>query len=228
MTEQIREPEWPRERSLSRYKELTGIDIPAILKDGGTWVDIGPGETMNAMNPLVGQDRLSLYAIGPHIRDVPKGIKFELGLVPDDQNFLNSLRGKAKLVTDIYGALSYAQNPLRVLIYGAMLIHGNGLFVGFTELLRIGDLATWSRITNFFRSELNLGVSFQTVGVIGDASGIFSACLRVVVSGDVPTSENFFDVCARADAIVGRMSKAEALWVSEDGLATIWRTKYLT
>jgi hypothetical protein len=222
-----REPQWPKERDLARYNELAGFDIRKLLGAGGLWIEVGIGKSARPMRPLIGQSGVELKAIAPHYRALPKGISLTLGCVPDDQGFLVENRGRARLVTDIFGAVSYCDDPIQALIYGALLLRAGGVFVAFTELRRIGDLETWDRITQFFHDRLHQEIGFQTVYMLGDASRQFSTYLRIRIDGQSPGRAALASLLKDAQRKIGTPQRDQALWTSSDESAKIFRTRYL-
>ncbi len=221
----IQEPPWPKERDLARYNALVGFEIQEHLRGGGLWIDIGVGKGARPMRPLIGQPGVTLKAISPHYRALPTGISLTTGHVPEHVGFLAGNRGRGRLVTDIFGAVSYCDDPIQALIYGALLLRADGVFVAFTELRRLGDLETWDRTTEFFHDRLHQDITFQTVFVLGDSSGKFSTCLRIRIQGkSSPTAlSNIFKGARRA---IGIPQRGEPLWISSDKSAKIWRTDY--
>src|ERR1700734_3060579 len=109
----IQEPMWPKERDLSRYNTLVGFEIQKLLKPGGLWIDIGVGKNAKPMRPLIGRPSVVLKAISPHYRTLPTGIALTTGHVPEHVDFLAENRGHARLVTDIFGAVSYCDDPVQ-------------------------------------------------------------------------------------------------------------------
>jgi len=221
------EPQWPKERDLARYDELAGFDIRKLLGDGGLWIEVGIGKSARPMRPLIGQPGVELKAIAPHYRALPKGISLTLGCVPDDHGFLVENRARARLVTDIFGAVSYCEDPVQALIYGALLLGAGGVFVAFTELRRIGDLETWDRITQFFHDRLHQQIAFQTVYVLGDASRQFSTYLRIRIEGKAAGRAASATLFKDAQRKIGAPHRDQALWTSSDESAKIFRTRYL-
>jgi len=222
------EPGWPKQRNLDRYNLLVGGDIEAILKEGGLWIDIGPGEEADPMRPLVGRPGVTLKAIGPHLRRFPDEIAFTNGMVPEDTAFLAENRGKARLVTDIFGAVSYCDNPVHALIYEALLLGESGMCVAFTELERFGDLGAWGRITEYFRTRLEQEITFQSVSVFGDASRRFSTELRIRCDCKRPSEAQLNELLLAADRDIGVPRPGERLWISSDNTAEIRRVEYIS
>jgi hypothetical protein len=222
-----REPLWPRERDLDRYNQLAGFDIRKHLDTGGLWIEVGIGKSGRSMRPLIGQPGVELKAIAPHYRALPKDISLTLGCVPDDHGFLAENRGRARLVTDMFGGVSYCEDPLQGLIYGALLLGNGGVFVTFTMLHRMGDLESWDRIAQFFHDRLNQQISFQAVYMLSDASGQFSTYLRIRVEGKAKAKATLSSLFKAAQRTIGVPRRNQSLWTSPDGSAKIFRTDYL-
>ncbi len=206
---------------------LLGIDLAKIMEKGGLWIEIGPGADALPMLPFIGRKGTMLAAIGPHYRSLPAGILFSEGTIPEDTKFFRAHRAKARLVTDVYAAVSYCQDPIQAVIYGSLLLGEEGQFLAFTELYRFGDLPTWERITEFFRVKLKQSISFETMSVLGDASKAFSTCLRVRVRGRSPGSASLRQLFNEAARYIGIPVKSRTLWEAEDRSASISRVDYL-
>ncbi len=222
------EPTWPTGRSVERYNLLLGIDLAALLAEGGLWIEIGPGTNALPMLPFVGRKDVSLTAIGPHPRSLPEGIQFAQGMVPEDKTFFATNRARARLVTDVYGAVSYCKDPVQALIFGSLLLARGGVFLAFTELYRFGDLPNWERITEFFRIKLRQVLSFETISVRGDASKTYSTCLRVRVQGPSLKSKCLDEIFDEAARSVGIPVPTRTLWTAEDRSASISRVDYVS
>lgn len=222
-----REPLWPKERDLDRYNVLAGFEIQKYLSNGGLWIEIGIGKSARPMRPLIGVPGVELKAIAPHHRALPAGISVTTGYVPDDTDFMAENRGQAKLVTDIFGAVSYCEDPIQALIYGSLLLGANGVFIAFTELRRLGDLDAWDRITRFFGDRLHQQIEFQTVFVLGDASQQFSTYLRIRIQGKSTRRAALSRIFKEARRTIGMPQRDAPLWISSDKSAKIWRTDYL-
>ena len=223
-----REPDWPNERDLARYSELCGVDIGTFLSGGGHWIDVGPGKTARAQRALLGVAGVSLTAIGPHTRAFPPGIRFVRGSVPEDPDFLADAARTARLVTDVYGAVSYAGDPLDALLYEALLLADDGVLVAFTELERFGEADAWARVVDFFRVGLGQAAQFERVSIIGDAVPRPFVCLRVTVrGGPAGGADRLAALRDEAARRVGAARPGAVLWSSDDGLAQIRRVDYV-
>lgn len=220
------EPTWPAQRGLKRYDALLGIDLGRMLEAGGLWIEIGPGTEALPMLPFLRRPGVELEAIGPHSRALPDGIAFTQGIVPEDEVFFAAHRGRARLVTDVFGALSYYDDPIRALLYGALLLADGGLFLGFTELYRFGDLSTWEKTTEFFRQTLNQRISFETIPVLGDATKKYATGLRVRVQGPAAVNTPLGDIFEEAARQIGRPAHTSTLWAADDCSASISRVDY--
>lgn len=221
-----REPQWPRERVLDRYNALAGFEIQHHLRDGGLWIEIGVGKGALPMRPLIGKPGVTLKAIAPHQRALPAGISLTSGCVPDHVDFLSENRGRARLVTDIFGSVSYCEDPVQALIYGALLLSRDGVFVAVTMLHRLDDLDTLHRISSFFHHRLHQAITFQTMFVLSDASGEFSTYLRIRIEGGAKRRAALPTILKDARRAIGRPRQDVPLWISKDKSARIWRVCY--
>jgi hypothetical protein len=220
------EPLWPAQRGLDRYEMLLGIDIATILTSGGMWIDVGPGVEALPMLPFVDRPDVRLKCIGPHPRTLPAGIEFTAGAVPDDAAFLERNAGKAKLVTDVYSSISYSDDPLLALAYCALLLDPGGTCGVFTELKRVGDLTTWDRAIQFFRSELHVAMSFHAFSIVEDASGSIATALRIHATSEGIENVSFSAIASLLHARVGNPVPSGTIWEAPDKSARIQRIDY--
>jgi hypothetical protein len=220
------EPPWPKERNLARYNALVGFKIQNYLRDGGLWIDVGVGQDARPMRPLIGRPGVTLKAISPHFRKLPAAISLTTGTIPEHTGFLAENRGRAQLVTDVFGAVSYCDDPLQALIYGALLLRPGGTLVAFTELRRVGDLDTWDRITEFFNSRMQQTITFETVFAWGDSSKHFSTYLRISIQGAPRRTLSFPRLLQASRRMLGKPRRGKLLWVASDRSAKIWRANY--
>lgn len=220
------EPLWPTQRGLDRYNALLGADISALLSGGGMWVDIGPGLEALPMLPFLGRSDVELRGIGIHARAFPATIEFTLGEVPGDVAFFDAHAGKATLVTDVYSSVSYSDDPLLALAYCGLLLKAGGTCGAFTELKRIGDLATWDRAIRFFRSELHLTMTFEAVAIVEDASKAIATALRIRATRERVATPSFSEVAALLHAQVGHPVASGTIWEAPDRSARIVEVAY--
>jgi hypothetical protein len=220
------EPQWPAQRGRERYESLLNIDIAAQLANGGTWIDVGPGMDALPMRPFLDRSEVSLVCVGPHARTLPAQIDFTLSQVPDDDAFFSRWAGKARLVTDVYGSVSYSHDPLLAAAYCALLIEPGGTFAAFTELERIGGLPTWDRAIQFFRRELQVTLTLHAVSIVEDASRKFATALRMVATRDATVAIRLADATDQLHRDIGRPAAAGTIWEAPDHSARIARIEY--
>ena len=205
---------------------MAGFEIGPFMDRGGVWIDVGVGKDALPMRPLIGRPGIKLKGLSPHHRKLPKGITLIIGQVPEDTDLLPENRGRSRLVTDIFGAVSYCDDPVQSLIYEALLLNEGGIFIAFTELYRLGDIDTWDRITAFFHERLRQSISFQTVYSWGDSLKRYSTYLRIRVEGKSKTKAALPNIFKRARLAIGMPQRREPLWTSPDRKAKIWRMRY--
>jgi len=221
------EPLWPTQRGLERYNSLLGVDIATILAGGGAWIDIGPGVEALPMHPFLGRPDVALQSIGSHPRTLPAGIEFTLGEVPANTAFLERYAGKAKLVTDVYSSISYSEDPLLALVYCGLLLEAGGTCGAFTELKRIGGLATWDRAIQFFRRELHVVLSLEALSIVEDASQSVATALRIRATRERVEAVSLAAAGALLHARVGHPVPSGTIWESPDQSARIVQVDYV-
>ena len=178
------------------------------------------------MLPFLDRADVSLVCIGPHPRTLAPRIDFTLSTIPDDQAFFERWSGKARLVTDVYGSVSYGDDPLRALAYCSLLLEPGGICAAFTELERIGGLATWNRAIQFFRRELQVTMTLMAVPIVEDASQSFATALRIQATRQQAGQVTLHVLVARLHDEVGRPMPSNTIWESPDKTARIQRIEY--
>jgi hypothetical protein len=220
------EPLWPTQRGLPRYQSLLDIDISQVLANGGTWIDVGPGVEALPMLPFVDRPGVKLMCIGRHARSFPPAIEFREGSVPEDLDFLAAAEGTATLVTDVYSSVSYGGDPYLALAYCALLLKPGGVCGVFTELKRLGDLATWDRAIQFFRTDLHTHLSFEALSIFEDASQSVATALRIRARREEALPINFNRLAASLQQRIGRPAVAGTIWKAADSSAAIRQVDY--
>lgn len=146
-------PTWPRERDLATYAKYTCINFDHELSDGKTWIDIGcrTGKAMSETRKLY---NACLIGINAHEIDVLTGIKSIFAEIPREKSVYNHFKKSAHLLTDIYGAFTYDNDPIAALIYEACLLKPNGKAVIISLEAKFGNRVNRLELQHFF--ELNL------------------------------------------------------------------------
>lgn len=203
---------WPSRRPLSRYEEMTDLPISDLLNPGDTWIDIGPGTNAQALGEMV-EKGIFLMGITPHKMEIPLGVNMSAGFVPDNKEFLDSHLLNSKLVTDVYAAFSYADDPLEVLVYETLLLKEGGQYRAVSEPERIGDAADHAKIMEFGEKYLGVKLSFSQFLTWADARQEWEYELRVSGKriGD-PVSFDLNELMQIAQKEVGVAQKDEKLF----------------
>lgn len=172
----LTQPNWPMNRGLERYKELTGFH-PERIRENGIWIDIGPGANALALSQLKRDDILKV-GISGHQVDAPSDIHIAYGFFPEvDLEHLNIQ--KVDLITDIYSAFSYSDYPLRVLMAQlSMLKKGGELFI-FSEKYKINDFVTWYKLADILAPLMGVDLSFKVKEVFADANQVKEDALLI-------------------------------------------------
>lgn len=221
-------PDWPAQRSLDRYEHLVGWSIRRLLHDGGVWIDIGPGTHAVALRELDGLPGISLVGLTPDSVDVSgTGILVEHGQLPHAEEFLSRFCGKCRVVTDVFSATTYVDDPACALL-SLSCLPGNGGKVGiFTELDKFGVVDTWGALERFFTSQTGQKLTFQPFNIRGDAEPIWVDCLRVTIEGK--SRLTVADLPALKDMLhseIGAPRVGREIWKTKDGKAVISEINY--
>lgn len=219
-------PNWPNNRNLARYNELTGIDIAGELAGGDVWIDVGAGKTAKPMAEMTGKN-LKLVAVGAHRMDLPDGIEEVSARIPESSSVMSAFQRRARLVTDVFGAVSYSPNPADVLIYEALLLKPGARAVVFTQADKLGSCGTWDNIRYFFAEYLNQSIEFSLVENFADANKRCELGLRIHIKANSQEILECYDqLFERSRKEIGAPKIGMTLWRSKDDLVEIKRVDY--
>jgi hypothetical protein len=221
-------PEWPAQRNLDRYEHLVGFSIRDQLKSGGICIDIGPGTHAVALRELAAIPGVSLVALTPDSVDVSgTSIHAEQGRIPDAKDFLSRFSGKCRVVTDVFSATTYVDDPALSLLSLSCLPDRDGTVGIFTELDKFGAADTWEALTCFFSRETGQKLRFERFNIRGDAEPIWVDCLRVTIEGRSCRTVDELPVLKEAlHAEIGVPQVGREIWKTKDGRATISEIHY--
>ncbi len=215
---------WPSRRDLPRYEEMTQIPIQIILERGDSWLDIGPGSNARALCGMLDKEGVRLVGMTPHQLEAPLSIDIFVGSVPENISFLEDNFLKFKLVTDIYAAVSYSEDPVKALIYESLLLQlspspdDEARLAIVTDVGRFGTIDDYERIKVFAKEHLGVQLDFSHFSTWADALQRPEFELRIIgkrISNDITTDklEALFEL---ADKELGaRMKGNNATFVVE-------------
>lgn len=218
-------PTWPNERDLARYASYSAIDFTKELSDGEIWIDIGcrSGKALSQSTKFY---RAKLIGVNAHRIRVRSGILSVFASIPDDVEFYQRYRRKAKLVTDIHGAITYSENPLNTLIYEARLLKPNAKAVSVTLESRMGSVATWKKISQFFKLVMGQKIEFKRFRSYTDNTQTAIKTLRITITGHCRSRLSLKNLFAKACAEVGEMKKTKVIAHAHDNTAQVWQVRY--
>ncbi len=218
-------PVWKDDRELDIYGALTGLDIPAELSGGGLWVDVGAGRG-EAISAMAGRKGVQLVAVNAHQAYEAEGAENVYAMIPEDKVVARRYAGRARVVTDVYGAASYADDAVAALVYETHLLAGRGKLSVVTRPERFGTPETWKRIEAFFESR-GRRARFELVDYPsrdGRKHGSATKALRVTVSGRGRGGESLDEALAEARRLIGAPVKIKTLYATEG--AELWALDY--
>jgi hypothetical protein len=227
-TEFTPHPDWPAQRDILRYEHLVGFSIRTKLKDGGTWIEIGPGTHAVALRPLESVSNIDLVVLSSDKVDLSgTNIRLEYGRIPDAVEFLQRYRGAADVVTDIFSSVTYLDDPAEALLCLSYLPNAKGRVGVFTELDKFGSVETWRCLESFFLQETGQVVTFEPFRIKGDAEPIWVDCLRVTVERRSRREVAELDeLKGRLHECLGLPTVGRTIWKTKDGKATISEINY--
>lgn len=218
-------PAWKDDRQLDLYGRLTGLDIPTELRDGGLWVDVGAGRG-EAISAMAGKKGVELVAVNAHRAYEAKGAENIYAEVPGDRLVARRYSGRARVVTDVYGAASYSDDAVAALVYESSLLAAGGKLAVVTRPERFGTPETWKRIESYFESR-GQRARFELVDYPsrdGRKHGPRTQALRVTVSGPGAEGESLDEALAEARLRIGVPVKVKSLFATTG--AELWALDY--
>lgn len=222
------QPAWPSKRDLPRYNELCALDIRTKLANGGRWIDIGPGESAQALRGAMDISGVELIGFSPHKCDADLPIKIYYHALPGDQALLDSFAHSATLVTDVFAGISYAADPLSTLLYESLMLKPGGEIRVVTEVKRFGDETSRQKITDFVGRNIATRLHFEEFETYADARQAKEKELRIIGFKEAVSPSTDLDYLRlRMVEEVGIPVRSEVLFSTGDGLARILEVNYL-
>lgn len=218
-------PSWPQERDLSCYEKFTSLDFNKSLSHGDMWIDVGC-RTGKALSQIPKIYNAKLIGINAHRIRVRTGILPIFASIPDDLSVYRKYRKKAKLVTDIHGAVSYCEDPLDALIYEACLLEKNAKAAIVTLEQRFGGPATWKKIVDFFKFFMNQKIEFKRFRSYTNHTKNPIKTLRITITCHSHSKLVLKDLLVEVRNFVGEMKKKKVIAQPEDGSFQIWQVIY--
>lgn len=219
-------PQWPAERDLSRYQEYTQINFAEILSAGKTWIDIGC-RSGKALSQALELYQAKAIGVNAHKISVKPGIQAVYAAIPEDTIVYQQYDSKVDLLTDIYGAVSYCDNPLDALIYEASLLKPGATAVIVLLEKRICGQVIWQRIQSFFQAFLKQGIQFQRFRSYSDNTRRPIRTLRITITGYNQAEQSLTELFSLAQQFVGQMKKTQIIWQAPDKSDQQWQVKYV-
>lgn len=212
-------------RSLNEYESLLGIDIGHRLGPEGFWIDLGTDTRAFAMGQLAQTQRASLLGVSNHEILAPPNVKSVICDIPKDVVHLQPFAGQARLVTDLFGPTSYANDPVAVLLSCVQLLDRNGEFRIVTECERL-DFRVMDRLQHFLRRRLAVNLDTEVFQHKGRYTGTVGPHLRITLSPTQPFFPEIALMLDEARAEFGAPISGDGLWESGCGSVEIRQIRY--
>lgn len=218
-------PSWPKERDLSTYSKYAAIDFEKVLSSGKIWIDVGcrTGKALSQTRKLY---KAQLVGINTHAIKVRSGVQSIQAHIPEDISVYKKYQKKADLVTDVYGAVSYCENPLNALIYEACLLTSEATAVIVTLEERFEGATTLRCIQQFFKKIMKQSIGFERFITYSDNTKTPIKTLRISIKGMYQSEMILNDLFFEAQKYVGSMKKIKVVAEPSDKSFTIWQVRY--
>jgi hypothetical protein len=218
-------PTWPRERDLATYAKYTSINFEIELSNGKTWIDIGcrTGKAMSETRKLY---HAHLIGVNAHQIKVLKGIKSIFAEIPQDRSVYKNFRKKVDLLTDVYGAFTYANDPIAALIYEACLLKPGGKAVIISLEAKLGNKINRQDLQHFFEKFLKLSITFRRFRTYSDNSKTPLNSLRITISGEGSSKSNLETLLLKGHQMIGEPKKVRLIYSPPDQSVELWKIVY--
>ena len=218
-------PTWPRERDLATYTKYTCINFDLELSNGKTWIDIGcrTGKAMSESKRLC---KARLIGINAHQIKVLTGIKSIFADIPQDRSVYKNYRKKTDLLTDVYGAFSYDNDPIAALIYEACLLKPGGKAVIISLEAKLGNKVNRQDMLVFFETVMGQNLQFKRFRTYSDNSKTPLNSLRIIITGDCRSKLKLEALLLKARQMIGEPKKIKLLYSPPDHSVELWKIVY--
>lgn len=218
-------PTWPRERDLATYTKYTGIHFVLELSTGKTWIDIGC-RTGKAMSETKKFCKAHLIGVNAHQIQVLPGIKPILANIPQDRSVYKKFSKKTDLLTDVYGAVTYDNDPIAALIYEACLLKPGGKAVIISLEAKLGNKVNRQDIQHFFETVMGQNIEFKRFRTYSDNSKTPLNSLRITITGDGHSKYSLEILFLKARQMIGMPKKIRLLYRPADHSVELWKIVY--
>jgi hypothetical protein len=218
-------PTWPRERDLATYSKYTRINFDIELSNGKTWIDIGcrTGKAMTETKELY---KARLIGVNAHHIAVASGIESIFAEIPQDRSVYKSFRKKVDLLTDVYGAFTYDNDPIAALIYEACLLKPGGKAVIISLEAKLGNKVNRQELQHFFKIVLGQDLTFRRFRTYSDNSKKPLNSLRITVAGYCRSKQNLETLLLKAQQMIGEPKKIKLIYRPPDHSVELWKIVY--
>lgn len=218
-------PTWPRERDLATYSKYTSINFDIELSKGKTWLDVGcrTGKAMSETKELY---KARLIGVNAHHIEVLPGIESIYAEIPQDRSVYQNYRKKIDLLTDVYGAFSYDNDPIAALIYEACLLKPGGKAVIITLEAKLGNRVNRQELQHFFKNILGQDLTFKRFRTYSDNSRTPLNSLRITIRGSCHSKDTLEALLLQAQQAIGKPKKVKLIYCPPDQSAEIWKIVY--
>jgi len=218
-------PTWPRERDLSTYSKYTAIDFERELSDATAWMDVGC-RTGKALYESKKFSNASLLGVNAHQIELLPGITPLYSTIPHDDLIYTKFRKKIDILTDIYSAFSYENDPIAVLVYEACLLKSGGKAVIVTLEAKLGNRINRQDLTSFFEKELGQQIAFQRFRTYSDNTRTPISSLRITITGSCRSKHSLETLLLKARQMIGVPKMKKIIYSPTDKSTELWKIVY--
>lgn len=218
-------PTWPLERDLATYAKYTCINFDLELSSGKIWIDIGC-RTGKALSETKRLFKARLIGVNAHRIKVLSGIESIFAEIPQDRSVYKNFRKKTDLLTDVYGAFTYDNDPIAVLIYEACLLKSGGKAVIISLEAKLGNKVNRQNLQHFFETILGQNIEFIKFRTYSDNSRTPLSTLRITITGTCRSKCSLETLLLKARQMIGEPRKIKIIYTPPDHSVEVWKIVY--
>jgi SAM-dependent methyltransferase len=184
-------PAKPASRSLAHYCDLLDFDILSTenLPQNTLWIDAGCGSAqalkeLEAKRPDV--HRVGIIDPSQASSSMPLEDSIEIihARLPHEIERLEHVRGQVGLITDVYGVVSLAADPLEALLAECRLLRSDGQAVIITGASRFGQERDWIQLSKLWAEHTGGSrIRFEELRTFAADTHHWKSALKIVVEG---------------------------------------------
>lgn len=200
------------------------VDFSGQIEDGEILVDLGCGKGRFCCDFKVLRQKVKVIGVSAHkVNELYEESMDRIfyGILPDNTEFLKKFEKRVKLIVETYGPTSFADNPVHVLIYCALLLKKDGFFSSISSTTKtepcvsvLGDITTQIKVKKFFLHYFGIKLSIIPTTIksrVTDEAYYTDFIIRFRNTSHDLGFDDFERLCRNADQEIGIPKQGE-IW----------------